>query len=155
MEFEVGTILHATDSPRTVRTDIKFVKGAETFFIDIAIVDPAADEYQKAPTCSHNRQDGAASRYEQCKRQHYARVNSPAPLPPSSIIPFVIEASGRLGPSALQFVYFLCGTQTFLRSSFFSDVSITCARTAGKMLKITRDRYQGAPQGALLAPMHG
>ena len=155
MEFEVGTIVSADNSPKIVRTDIKFVKGAETYLIDIAIVDPASDEYQKAPTNSHLRQDGAASKYEHIKRLHYARVNSPASLPAHSIIPFVIEASGRLGPVALLFIYNLCGTQTFLRSSFLSDISITCARTAGKMLKMTRDRFQGVPQGAFLAPMHG
>jgi hypothetical protein len=155
MEFDVGSYTIGGEGLRTVRTDIMFIKGAETLYIDIAIIDPAADEYQKPPTSSHLRQDGAASKYEQTKRQHYGRVNTPASLPASSVIPFVIEASGRLGPSALLFLHSVCGTQTFLRSSFLNDISIICARTAGKMLKMTRDRYQGGLQGALLAPIHG
>ena len=155
LEFVVGQIVTADENPRNVRTDIKFVKGADTLYIDIAIVDPAASAYRQTPVSSHIHRDGAASKYEREKRQHYSRVNTPAPLPARSVIPFVIEATGRLGPSALLFLHTLCGTQTFLRSRFLSDVNLICARTAGRMLKVTRDRFQGLHQGVLLAPMHG
>ena len=155
MEFVVGQITTADENPRNVRTDIKYIKGADTLYIDIAIVDPAAFKYRQSPTFSHVTRDGAASMYEREKRQHYSRVNTPTALPARSIIPFVIEASGRLGPSALLFLHTLCGTQTFLRSRFLSDLNLMCARTAGKMLKVTRDRFQGLHQGVLLAPMHG
>ena len=150
-EFEVGR----TSTDTTVRTDIKYLKGADTFYIDVAVVDPAASEYQKAPAFSHLTRDGAASKYERTKRQHYARVTTPSPLPERSIIPFVIEATGRLGPSALLFLHSLCGTQTFSRSKFLTDVNLICARTAGRMFKMTRDRFQGLHQGVLLSPMHG
>ena len=107
------------------------------------------------PTSSHIHRDGAASKYEREKRQHYSRVSVPSPLPPRSVIPFVLEATGRLGPSALLFLHTLCGTQTFLRSRFLSDINLICARTAGRMLKITRDRFRGLHQGVLLSPMYG
>ena len=155
MEFEVGQIVTASQATSYVRTDIKYLKGADTLYIDIAIVDPAASEYQKAPTLSHLTRDGAASKYERTKRQHYSRVTIPAPLLPRSVIPFIIEATGRLGPSALLFLRSLCGTQTFSRSKFLSEVNLICARTAGRMFKMTRDRFQGLHQGVLLAPMHG
>ena len=51
-------------APRIVRTDIKFIKGADTFYIDVAIVDPAAAVFQMPPTRSHLTQDGASSKYE-------------------------------------------------------------------------------------------
>ena len=155
LEFEVGQITSPGDAPKHVRTDIKYIKGADTFFIDIGIVDPAASAFQRAPTYSHVNQDGAACQYERTKRQHYARVNTPQPLLPRSVIPFIIEATGRLGPSALLFLHSLCGTQTYTRSIFISEVNLICARTAGRMLKTTRDRFQGPHQGVLLAPMHG
>jgi hypothetical protein len=155
MECVVGQILTEGENPRNVRTDIKFVKGADTLCIDIAVVDPAAATYMQTPTSSHLYRDGAASKYEREKRQHYSRVSVPSPLPPRSVIPFILEATGRLGPSALLFLHTLCGTQTFLRSRFLSDVNLICARTAGRMLKITRDRFQGLHQGVLLSPMHG
>lgn len=34
-----------------------------------------------------------------------------------------------------------------------SLIDITCARTAGRMLDMTRDRFQGLPEGTVLAPM--
>jgi Reverse transcriptase (RNA-dependent DNA polymerase) len=155
MEFEVGQITAPGDNPKHIRTDIKYIKGADTFYIDIAIVDPAASTFQKAPIHSHVNQDGAASSYERTKRQHYARVNTPEPLLARSVIPFIIEATGRLGPSALLFLHSLCGTQTYTRSLFISEINLICARTAGRMLKTTRNRFQGPHNGVLLAPMYG
>ena len=137
MEFVVGQVVPTMDEPPyNVRTDIRFVKGAETFFIDVAIVDPAAAEFQKPPTRSHISQDGAASKYERTKRHHYSRVSSPAVMPARSIIPFVIEATGRLGPSALLFLHSQCGTQTFTRSKFLSEINLVCARCE-KMSKLS------------------
>ena len=154
MEFVVGQVVPQVDEPPyNVRTDIKFIKGAETFYIDVAIVDPAADEFQKPPARSHITQDGAATKHERTKRQHYSRVSTPAAIPPRSIIPFVIEVTGRLGPSALLFLHSQCGTQTFFRSQLLSEINLICARTAGRMFKMTRDRFQGLPGGVFLAPM--
>lgn len=153
LEFEVGQIQPPNEPSYVVRTDIKYIKGADTFYIDVAIIDPASAESQKAPTRSHLTQDAASSRYERIKRQHYSRVNSPAAIPPGYIVPFVIEATGRLGPAALLFLHSLCGTQTFSRSNFLSEINLICARTAGRMLKMTRDRFQGLPEGVLMAPM--
>ena len=155
MEYVVGQIDNGDGDSRSVRTDIKYVKGADTFLIDIVIADPAASDYQKAPTFSHLTRDGAASKCERNKRQHYSRVNSPAPLLARSVIPFAIEATGRLGPSALLFLHSLCGTQTFSRSTFLKDINLICARMAGRMLRMTRDRFQGLHEGVLLSPMHG
>jgi hypothetical protein len=150
MEYVVGQIDTGDGDPCSARTDIKYVKGADTFFIDVVIADPAASAYQVAPTLSHLTRDGAASRCERTKRQHYARVNTPAPLLDRSVIPFAIEATGRLGPSALLFLHSLCGTQTFTRSNFLKDVNLICARMAGRMFRTTRDRFQGLHQGVLL-----
>ena len=155
MEYVVGQIDTGDGEPRSARTDIKYVKGVDTFFTDVVIADLAASAYQMAPTLSHLTRDGAASRCEQTKRQHYARVNTPAPLVDRSVISFAIEATGRLGPSILLFLHSLCGTQTFSRSNFLIDVNLICARMAGRMFRTTRDRFQGLHQGVLVSPMHG
>ena len=155
MEYEVGQIDYGDGDPRSARTDIKYVTGADTFFIDVVVADPAASEYQKSPTLSHLTRDGAASKCERNKRQHYSRVNTPAPLLARSVIPFAVEATGRLGPSALLFLHSLCGTQTFSRSTFLKDINLICARTAGRMFRMTRDRFRGLHEGVLLSPMHG
>ena len=70
MECVVGQILTAGENPRNVRTDIKFVKGADTLCVDIAVVDPAASTYMQTPISSHIHRDGAASKYEREKWQH-------------------------------------------------------------------------------------
>jgi hypothetical protein len=90
MECVAGQILNEGENPRNVRTGIKFVKGADTLCIDIAVVDPAAAPYMQTPTSHHIHRDGAASK-------HYSRVNVPSPLTPRSVIPFILEATGRLG----------------------------------------------------------
>jgi hypothetical protein len=50
MECVVGQTLTEGENPRNVQTDIKFVKGADTLYIDIAVVDPAAATYMQTPT---------------------------------------------------------------------------------------------------------
>jgi hypothetical protein len=137
-----------------VHTDVKVIKGADTLYIDVAIVDPAAAMFLKPPTRSHLTQDGAASKYGRTKRQHYARVNSSSAFPSRSIIPFAIEATGRLGPSALLFLHSQFGSQPISRSKFLIEINDICARTAGRMFKMTRDRFQGHPEEVLLAPIH-
>ena len=39
--------------------------------------------------------DAAAKAIETSKRNHYGTVKDPLPLPPASVIPFVLETSGR------------------------------------------------------------
>ena len=58
MEFVVGQVASPDEPLYTVRTDIKFIEGADTFYIDVAIVVPAAAEFQMPPTRSHLTQDG-------------------------------------------------------------------------------------------------
>ena len=52
MEYVVGQI-DSDGEARSARTDIKYVKGADTFFIDVVIADFAALAYQMALTLSH------------------------------------------------------------------------------------------------------
>jgi hypothetical protein len=84
--------------------------------------------------------DGAALRKEVFKCRHYATVAPPHTHPPNSVIPFVLEASGRLGPSAFDFLHRICPTQTYLRTRFLHDVSFICARTASRILRTSHDR---------------
>ena len=53
MEYVVGQIDTGDGEPRSARTDIKYVKGADTFFIDVVIADFAVLAYQMTPTLSH------------------------------------------------------------------------------------------------------
>jgi hypothetical protein len=125
---------------RDVKADILWIHQAAMVVIDIACVDPGCQQYLEAPVESWRTEDKAALRMEFVKRQHYSKVALPARLPVNSVYPFVVEASGRLGPCALSLLNRICGTQTFLRSSFLKDVALITARYMGMMLKATRDQ---------------
>jgi hypothetical protein len=125
---------------RDVKADIIWIDQAAKVIIDIACVDPGCEQYLVAPVESWRNEDKAAQRMEFVKRQHYSKVALPARLPVNSVYPFVVEASGRLGPCALSLLNRICGTQTFLRSSFLRDVALITARYMGMMLKATRDQ---------------
>ena len=97
LKLTTGTDLAA---PRRVTGDISAIVGAETLWIDVSVVDPGCHHYIERYR-SNEVPDAAAKAMETAKRNHYSAVKDPRPLPPASIIPFVLETSGRLGPSAL------------------------------------------------------
>jgi hypothetical protein len=70
-----------------------------------------------------------ASIGEKFKLRHYGRVriinDVPGHLNLNNFVPFVIESSGRLGPKALEFITLICGTETYKRSRFIKDISLT------------------------------
>ena len=74
------------------------------------------------------KQDGAAMFMERLKRAKYAKIGQPSTPPPAAVIPFVIEASSRLGPAAISFLLRICPTQSYLRTKFLNEVSLICAR---------------------------
>ena len=69
----------------------------------------------------------------------------PAPTP-ATIIPFVLEATGRLGPSDLAFLNKIYPTHTCHSSKFLNDISMLFAISAGNMLEATQDRFLLFPQ---------
>jgi hypothetical protein len=112
---------------RTVRADVVWWKGAAKLVINAQVVNPAAGEYMKFPTLSPVIRDAAALYGEKRKRKNYRLVNDPVPIPAETVVPFVLEPSGRLGPSALSFVNQLFGTQTHRESLFINECAMLCA----------------------------
>lgn len=135
LEFVVG---QTEGGEREVRADIFWRDEAANVIIDIACVDPGCHQYLQWE--SFKEADAAARYMEWVKHQHYKKVVLPARLPVNSVYPFVIEASGRLGPTALSLLNRICGTQTFLKSMFLREVALITARYMGVMLKSTRDQ---------------
>ena len=149
-EVEVGrTAPDMNGATHAVIADIVVTIHTTRYIIDVTIVDPGC---QKSLTSlSHVNQDAAAKRKELTKKAHYRRVVTPARLQEGSIVPFVVEASGRLGPLAMSFLFTICGTQTLLRSKFLNEVNLTCARMNGGCLRSTRDRIAQYPQNVGVA----
>ena len=131
---------------RDVRADIIYRKEAQRKIIDVAVANPVGKENLAYPIESHKRLDAAAMSKEKRKRNHYRRVSQPTPIPETDVIPFVLETTGRLGPSALLFLHSVCGTQTYRRTIFINECALLCARYAGKILSATRTRFSITPQ---------
>ena len=89
--------------------------------------------------------DAAAKTMESTKRNHYGAVKDPLPLPSASIIPFVLETSERLGPSALEFIQRISGTHTYLRSQFSKEINFICAINSPRMLEATQEWMRANP----------
>lgn len=144
LEAEVGTKADGS----SVTADIVVTVGAVRYVIDVMVMDMGATEYLggAAATNPAVTQDAAAVKGETKKRRVYDGVVNPAPIPKADVIPFVLEASGRLGPKALSFLREITAGHTALRTAFNRHVSRICALFSGRMLKATRDRYL-LPQG--------
>ena len=74
-------------APKRVTADISDIVGAETPWIDVAVVDPGCQHYIQR-YCSKKVPDGAAKAMETSKRNHHGTVKDPLPLPPASVMPF-------------------------------------------------------------------
>jgi hypothetical protein len=148
-EKVVGKIVTANpgrpDSVTFVQGDVVWQQGAAKHVIDLSIVTPEANTFLNHPYLSFLKQDAAAICAEGRKRLYYSKVNEvngvADRIPAESLIPFVIESTGRLGPAAFSFLNKICGTQTYKRSRFISEIALVCARYTGKMLVATRDRF--------------
>jgi hypothetical protein len=113
---------------------------------DPQYVSPGASLYMEYPTESPLNQDGAAKHMERNKRSRNAKIAPPSTPPPAAVTPFVIEASGRLGPAAISFLRRICPTQTFLRTHFLHEISLICARALGRCF--------GLPAIVTVEPFH-
>lgn len=145
-EKVVGEMDPVDGIAHSVRADIVARIGPVTHFIDVSSADPGCRKAMAAVPSSVTQGDAAAKAREATKKAHYSKVTTPARLPAGSVIPFVIETTGRLGPAAISFIFSICGTHTLLRSRFLDAVVMLCNRYNGKMLRATRDRFALYPQ---------
>ena len=109
----------------TQRPDIRVFTAATTMYLDVSVTNPSA------PSAITNvRSDitaDAANRVrEQAKRNHYAAWED-------NVQPFVLEATGRLGPMALQYLQYLTENAGQHRPSFIQKFQATLAKYNGLM----------------------
>jgi len=122
------------------RPDISFTMDGITRHIDVSVVDPAARCYLDAVASSANEQGSAAAQMEESKRVVYQGTRYA-----DHLIPFVLECTGRLGGSAMEFLDAFCHTATpSQRSALLADFSSTLAMNLGEMSAALRKRLQGA-----------
>jgi Reverse transcriptase (RNA-dependent DNA polymerase) len=114
---------------------VKDAQGIVRYAIDVAVVMPSAKDYLQPTVGAYKLKDAAAVQEERRKRRTYRNF-----IPAPKIIPFVLESTGRFGPSAKAFLKQICGENTFRRSQFISQCSQYLAVGLGMMVQISH-RY--------------
>lgn len=149
------TVPNAQGETQDIVADITLHHQAQHLVIDISVVSPTSNQYMMAGNSPATHQDAASKAQERKKRAHYATLAAPNTPLPAAVIPFVLEASGRLGPTALAFLLRILPTQTFIRSRFIKDVAFICSRSLGHSLRNARDRNRVLPINGVYAPLAG
>jgi hypothetical protein len=106
------------------------------YAIDVAIVDPCSAIYTRHPVTSSVFIPAAAATLHEAHKTRLYRDTVHAP----HLVPFVLESTGRLGPTASAFLNRVTAAATFARSTFLTEVSFILARAIGKSTLQTRRR---------------
>ena len=144
-EHKIGVI-----GESDVIMDIVVEIGLHVYNIDLAVVNPGAESYLNLNVSSHRNQLSASGYEEANKRRYYARV-LPA-VNPVGFVPFVIEATGRLGRAAREFLDIIGVNHGVCVKRLLREVSFVCARFRGKMLSDTLKGYVLAQVGGIGNP---
>jgi hypothetical protein len=88
-----------------MRADLVIVLGTRTYTIDVSVTNPSS--VSSLALHSASTPDRAASVREDEKSQKYRHLPGMGVVGDKNFTPFVIETTGRLGPSALAFLNIL------------------------------------------------
>jgi hypothetical protein len=125
------------DCTNPMRADLVIVLGTRTYTIDVSITNPSC--VSSLALLSASIPDRAASAREDEKRQKYGHLPGMGVGGDKTFTPFVIESTGRLGPSALAFLKILSTPETRTTLSnllgsisaciaFFNSLLLKCAK---------------------------
>lgn len=103
-------------------------EGGKEVYIDVAVADPGCSSYLAAG--SSVRENAAAEAREKDKRCSFKADFKGVEA--QDFVPFVVEATGRVGPAAMAFLRSLDPPPGMLRR-FLEQVSVICARNLGRL----------------------
>jgi hypothetical protein len=123
------------------RPDIIYEARGVTKHIDVMVVDPLAERYQRGVHHPGQEAGGAAIQGELRKRQGYEGT-----IYVETLVPFVLESTGRFGPAAERFVREYGGSaasQAAFKKSISTTLAIWEGKTRVSMLKnlLTEDEF--------------
>jgi len=107
------------------KADIEIRNEDRLLVIDVQVINPASQRYRQ-PGRIPDR-DHACKIAERDKRNLYKYVDSPELIRSKCLIPFVMDATGRLGPTAKAFIEQFTSHHTFARSYFLNCLAATTA----------------------------
>jgi hypothetical protein len=124
--IEVEPSVFSITGPRvSLKADLRIRMNAILKVIDVAVVDPGCST--ALAKGSANFPDRAARMRQEQKINQYAQV-VPHIVNSDVFVAFVVEATGRLGPSAKAFVDKIGENHSFFRSRFLDQLSGCIAR---------------------------
>jgi hypothetical protein len=140
---------HSSSIPPVITevfSDIIWEHGPISYVIDLVVTDPSGKTINSlissgANPRAYNTINVAALYEEKEKRLKYHQV-----IDPNRVVPFAIEATGCLGPSAHAFLHRVCGPNTYYRSHFLNFVSNISACFSAKCLSASREQFHAPPQ---------
>jgi hypothetical protein len=117
--------LEPTREGRGERPDIAIMVGASTTYVDIGVTNPSSpSNISTNHTDSHI--DAANIAMEQAKFTHYNDWNVP-------VTPFIVEATGRFGPSAIAYLKTITHNMGRSRVLYLHQIQAAIAKCNGEM----------------------
>ena len=132
----------------TCKADIYCPLPTRTYIIDIAIVDPSAPSYTRMDD-SHEVADAAAKHRERDKTTFF----NEAAIDGAQFIPFMVEATGRLGPAARDFLHLIISRERDALKDFLGHMSVTLAKLNARCIQIARSKQSYGSPGNLRTEM--
>jgi hypothetical protein len=107
--------------------------------LDTKIPNPAAYHHRPAPGLLPT-EGKAAENVEEITRSSYSGITSPELIRSKILVPFVVEATGRLGPAATKLIQRLSGKNTSARSYLINCISASIAMYNSQSYAVARRR---------------
>jgi hypothetical protein len=110
IQKELPLAVKAEFAGDSVRSDlfIYFPGSGRSFHIDVTVTNPAAPYYRALVPCPHISPDAANTHRDVAKIEYYRKATSPditsSDTPHKRCYTFNVEATGRMGPSASDFI---------------------------------------------------
>ena len=109
----------------SIRPDIQIFRGGRTTYIDVGISNPSCPT-NLTTHHSDTVTDAANLEKERFKTKHYQNWTVP-------VIPFAIEATGRLGPSALKYISSITKHMGKGKAFYLQEIQCAIAKLNGQM----------------------
>ena len=123
--------------------DLLMKTNQQTIVLDVAKCNPDTACYTEIGS---NRIIGkAAAEMEQHKFDTYRKIRGL--VESGNVVPFVVEATGRLGERARQFLESIAETRPDLRNRFVDQLNVVINHASGQIQYHLRDRLTGPAQG--------
>lgn len=122
-------VLEHDDGP--LRADIRITSGPHVSYLDLAVVNPVAQKYMSKGAANHPDTAGRNKYEEKVKKYHQK-------FPRLNIIPFVVEAGGRITQESMTWMKKFYSDNTFKRSQILTLISVLVAKANAGIVSTAR-----------------